>query len=240
MSERLALITGAGQGIGRATARLLAAQGCSLVLVDRDPARVEDAARELGGRGVALDVTDRLAVEALAADVGPLDVLVNNAGIWRFGPLLEVDPVDVTDVLEVNLLGTLWMTRAFAAGLAERRGAIVNLSSVAARNRATGVGSYSVSKAAIEALSQQLARELGPRGVRVNCVGPGLIVTEGTSGSYQGAAASTRAAAVPLGRLGTPEDIAETIVWLCSPAAGYISGQIVYVDGAISAGVPNS
>ncbi len=238
--QRVAVVTGAGQGIGRATARLLAGDGFSVVLVDRDARRVDDAAGEIGGRGVVLDIADRAAVDEFATSITELDVLVNNAGIWRFGPLLDVPAADITAVLEVNLLGTLWMTRALAGALAVRRGAVVNLSSVAAKNRTTGVGSYPVSKAAIEAMTQQLARELGGRGVRVNCVGPGLVVSEGTAASYAGEAADRRAQAVPIGRLGTPADIAAVIAWLCSPGAAYVSGQIIYVDGGLSASVPSA
>lgn len=239
MSARRALVTGAGRGLGAATARELSARGFEVVVADLDGAAAEAVASEIGGRALVLDVADRVAVEAAAAEVGELDALVNNAGIWRFGPILEVDPADIEAVLGVNLLGTLWCIRAFADGLAARQGAVVNLSSLAAHTKASGVGSYTISKAAVETLTVQLARELGPRGIRLNCVGPGLIVTEGTAASYQGEARDRRAASVPLGRLGEPEDIARVVVWLASPESSYVSGQVVYVDGALGAGTPN-
>jgi len=237
--RKVAVITGAGQGIGRATARLLAADGYEVVVIDRDPGRADAVAAEVGGRAVVLDIADRAAVEAAAAAIGEIDALVNNAGIWRFAPLLEADAVDIEEVLAVNLLGTLWCTRAFADGLAARGGAVVNLSSLAAHMRASGVGIYSVSKAAVEALTQQVARELGPRGIRVNCVGPGLVRTEGTAANYEGEAHRRRGESVPLGRVGEPDEIAATIAWLVSPAASYISGQIIYADGALGSGSPS-
>lgn len=238
-SRKRAFVTGGGRGIGRATAHALSARGYEVVVGDLDAVSAARVADEVGGRSVVVDVADRAAVLAVAEAVGPIDALVNNAGIWRFAPILEADPVDIEQVLAVNLLGTLWCTRAFADSLAERRGAIVNLSSLAAKTYASGVGSYTVSKAAVEALTQQLARELGPRGIRVNCVGPGLVKTEGTEANYQGEAGRLRAMSVPLGRVGEAADIAATIAWLASDDAAYVSGQIIYVDGALGAGSPN-
>ncbi len=234
-----ALVTGAGRGIGRAAAHALAQRGYEVVVADLDATSAERVASEVGGRAVVFDVADREAVLAAVDEVGPIDALVNNAGIWRFAPILDADPLDIERVLAVNLLGTLWCIRAFVDSLAERRGSIVNLSSLAAKTYASGVGSYTVSKAAIEALTQQLARELGPRGIRVNCVGPGLVKTEGTEANYQGEAGRLRAMSVPLGRVGDAADIAAAIAWLASADSSYVSGQVIYVDGALGAGTPN-
>jgi 3-oxoacyl-[acyl-carrier protein] reductase len=225
-SPKRALVTGGGRGIGKATARALATRGFEVIVADLDADAAAATAAEV-------------AVEAAAAEVGELDALINNAGIWRFAPILEAEPADIAEVLAVNLLGTLWCIRAFVEGLAARRGSIVNLSSLAAKTLASGVGSYTISKAGVEALSQQLARELGPRGIRVNAVGPGLVVTEGTEANYQGEAARQRAASVPLGRLGAAADIAEVVAWLASSDSSYVSGQVIYVDGALGAGTPN-
>lgn len=237
--QRRALVTGAGRGIGKATAQALAARGFHVVVADLDADSAAATAGLVGGSSIVLDVADRVAVEAAAAEIGELDALINNAGIWRFASIIDADPVDIEQVLNVNLLGTLWCIRAFADGLAARRGAIVNLSSLAAKTLASGVGSYTISKAGVEALSQQLARELGPRGIRVNCVGPGLIVTDGTAHNYQGERRAERAASVPIGRLGEATDIASVVAWLASEDSSYVSGQVIYVDGALGAGTPN-
>lgn len=238
MAEPVAVITGAGQGLGRVTAERLRADGFSVVVVDVDAGRGEEAAAGVGGRFIQCDVSSPAAVGVAAEAIGRLDVLVNNAGIWRFGALIDQDPSDVDDVLAVNLLGTLACCRAFA-GRFDRGGAIVNLSSAAAVMAAPGIGVYSVSKAAIESLTRLLSAELGPRGIRVNAVAPGLIVTEGTAPSYEGGRGAERAAAVPLRRLGRPADIAGVISFLVSEQAGYVSGQVVCVDGGLTASRPS-
>ena len=166
-----------------------------------------------------------------------VDVLVNNAGIWRFHKLVGSNPDDIDAVLRVNLHGTLNCTLAFAEAMATRGGgSVVNFSSAAANMRAQGVGIYPVSKAAVEALTQQLAVELGPSGVRVNAVGPGVIVTEGTRVNYEGEKGAQRARMVPMRRVGEPADIADVVAFLASDDSRYVSGQIIYVDGAITAG----
>jgi NAD(P)-dependent dehydrogenase (short-subunit alcohol dehydrogenase family) len=139
-------------------------------------------------------------------------------------------------VLSVNLIGTLNCCKAFVPGMvASGGGAIVNLSSAAAAMAATVVQVYSISKGAIEILSRQLAQDLGPQGVRVNAVGPGSMLTEGTAPSYAGELKAQRAQGIPLRRIGTPEDIANAVSFLVSDQASYISGQILYVDGGTTA-----
>ena len=182
-------------------------------------------------------MSDKEAVEALAGAVGTIDILINNAGIWRFGPLLSMSVEDTQAVLGVNLLGPLYCSQAFVPGMAEAGGgAIVNLSSAAAATRSPGIGIYPVTKGAIETLTKQMSLEWGPLGIRVNAVGPGLIVTEGTAHNYEGEARARRAQSVPLRRIGDPLDIAAAVAFLASPAASYISGQVLYVDGAVTAG----
>lgn len=231
----VAVITGAGQGIGRATAHRLSADGFEIVAVDVDRQRAEDTAAAIGGRAVAADVRHEESTVALAESLESADVLVNNAGIWHKLSLAESTHEQLRNVLEVNVVGTVNCTKALAPLLSRAPDpAIVNLSSGAAVTNSANLGTYPASKAAVESLTRQWAMELAP--IRVNAVGPGMVVTEGTRENYEGKAGELRARAVPLGRVGTPEDIADVIGFLVSADARYVSGQVIYVDGGLSAG----
>ena len=224
----VAVVTGAGRGIGRAIARRLEADGHKVVGVDKQ-----------AGEGVdeICDVSDAAAVKEAAERIGPVSVLVNNAGIWLFSSLLDMPPDDALKVLQVNLLGAVYCSQAFVPGMAANGGgAIVNISSVAAATRSPGVGMYPASKAAVEALTRQMAMEFGPMAIRVNAVGPGLIVTEGTAHNYEGGRGEERAQGVPIRRTGRPDDIADVVGFLVSDQSRYVTGQVIYVDGGVTAG----
>jgi 3-oxoacyl-[acyl-carrier protein] reductase len=229
-------VTGAAQGLGRAIAERLASDGHDLVVIDVNDDGVEAAAKACGGRGFQADISDRPRLGAIAAEVGPVQILINNAGIWRNGSIIDAADAELDQVLAVNLVGTLNCCRAFVPSIvAAGGGAVVNISSVAAASATHMVQMYSVTKGGIETLTRQLAQDLGPQGVRVNAVGPGAVLTEGSAYAYQGEGYAQRVAGVPLGRIGTPQDIANAVSFLVSDQASYISGQILYVDGGMTA-----
>ncbi len=222
----LAVVTGAARGLGAGIAHRLAADGYEVVRLD-----------VLEADGViACDVSDSAAVAAVAATIGPIDVLVNNAGIWRFGALEDVSPADFRAVIDVNLMGTFHCTQAFGRPMLQQgSGCIVNIVSIAAAAANPSVGAYSASKSAVLALTRQTALEWGPRGVRANAVGPGLVPTPGTGTVYDDPTVrEVRGGAVPLRRLGNDDDIAGTVSFLASKDASYVNGQVIYVDGGLS------
>lgn len=229
----LVVVTGAGQGIGAQLARRFAAAGYQPLLVDRDEEKVQAVAATLGCRAAAFDLTDDEAVATFAAGVPSCAVLVNNAALTTYEPLLDTTTAKALAVLGVNLLAPLSMTRALAGALvASGRGSVVNMSSIAAHYHPASTGIYSTSKAAVEALTRALAVELGPLGVRCNAVGPGTIPTEGSADHYgDDDARRRRATVLPLGRLGSMDDIADAVMFLASEQARYITGQVLMVDG---------
>ena len=238
------IVTGAGRGIGEAICRAAAGAGHRVGVLDIDgdaAARVADA---LDG-AVALEaaVNDEAAViaafDSFTAEVGVPDLVVNNAGIVRFGSLGELDARDWRDTIEVNLTGTFVVGRTAANRMAERgAGAIVNVTSINGVAPGPHAGAYGSSKAAIGILTAQMALEFGPAGVRVNGVAPGFIDGGMSEPLYADPATrEVRTNAVPLRRLGTPADIASVVLWLGSDDAGYITGQNIVVDGGVASSV---
>ena len=220
-----AVVTGAGRGIGAAIATRLRSDGFDVVRLDLEAA--DDV--------IACDVSDPVAVRRVADDVGPIDALVNNAGIWKFGPIESADPDDFARVLAVNLGGTFNCTQAFGSTMLDRGGSIVNVVSIAAHSPNPSVGSYSPSKTAVLAFTRQTAVEWGPRGVRANAVGPGFVPTPGTGTVYDDEEVrAIRAAAVPLRRLGEPVDVANVVGFFAGPESAYVTGQVIYVDGGVT------
>jgi 3-oxoacyl-[acyl-carrier protein] reductase len=230
-----ALVTGAARGIGLATARKLAGAGHEVIIADVNGDAAAEAASSIGAKAVTLDVTDPDSVVACAAGLSTLDVLVNNAGILRGGSLANLSLEDYRAVMDVNVLGPVLMTRACTEALAAARGAVVNLASMSALMPVPGTGVYSMSKAAVLSYTQVAALELAPRGIRVNAVAPGRISTEMTASRQTDPVKEARTdALIPLGRSGRAEDVAEVICWLASPAAAYVTGQVIPVDGGLT------
>ncbi|MEM5328837.1 SDR family oxidoreductase [Paraburkholderia sp. JHI2823] len=241
---KVCVITGAGSGIGAGIARAFASAGAHVALVDRNLAGAEAVAaalREAGAVAQAFgcDVSDEASVGAAADEVrsalGSASVLVNNAGLLRAGSLETVSIADWNQAIAVNLTGYLLCARAFGRDmLAAGKGSIVHVASIAAFNPQTNSGSYSPSKAGVLLLSRQLAAEWGPRGVRSNCVLPGMIRTALSAKFYEEPGfEARRAAATASRRIGEPEDLAGPAMFLASDLAAYVNGSEVLVDGGL-------
>lgn len=235
-----ALITGATSGIGRATATMLAARGAHVLVSGRDAARGDaavDAIRAAGGKAdfIAADLHDRDTARALAQRAvelggGHVDILVNSAGIFPFGPTAETSESDVDAVLGLNVKAPYFLVAELAPAMAERgHGAVVNVTTMVAEFGAAGMALYGASKAAVVLLTKSWAAEFGPAGVRVNAVSPGPTRTEGTAG--MGEALDQLAAAGPAGRPGEADEIAAAIAWLVSDSAAFVHGAVLPVDG---------
>ena len=234
---RTALVTGSSRGIGRALAQGLHEAGCDVVLHGRDAGAAERAAAELGTRHVAFDVTDAAAVARGVEEAGPLDILVNNAGIQHREPLLEVSEDDWRRVLDTNLTSAFLVARTVAREMvAHGHGKIVNVASLQARLARPGIGAYAASKGGLAMLTRSMCAEWGPAGVQVNAIAPGYFATDLTRAlvedeRFDGWVRER----TPAGRWGRVEELVGTLLFLVSPAADYVNGQIVYVDGGMSA-----
>ena len=240
--QRVALVTGGAQGIGRAIALALAGAGADVAVVDLNPEGVASAVAELEATGrrafgftgdVASLAFALEAVEKTAAAAGGLHVLVNNAGITRDGLLLRMKPEDWDAVLRVNLTGAFNFCKAAVPGMIKQRwGRIVNISSVVGVMGNAGQVNYAASKAGLLGLTKSLAREVASRGVTVNAVAPGFIDTAMTQAMPE-KAREALLAQIPAGRLGKAADVADAVRYLASDAAGYITGQVLHVNGGM-------
>ena len=238
LSGRVCVVTGGAQGIGEACIRRFAREGALVVVADIDDARGAALAGELGAMYVHCDVGDKAQVDALVAQTmaahGRIDVLVNNAGIFRAADFLEVTEADFDAVLRINLKGSFLMGQAVAREMAKvGRGSIVNLSSVNGMLAIPTIASYNVSKGGINQLTRVMALALADKGIRVNAVAPGTIATELAAKAVLTSeeARARILSRTPMKRLGDPSEIADTVAYLASDAASYITGEIVVVDG---------
>lgn len=238
MSQKSVIVTGGAAGLGQGIALKFAAEGFRVGVLDLDPAATEAAAQALPD-AVALvaDVTDEAAVQAAVDRFGAPDVLVNNAGILSLGALIDQTPAQFRKVLDVHVMGTFTCAGIAARAMrdAGKGGAVVNLTSINAVTPGPGSGAYPAAKAAIAKLTEHMAVEWGPLGIRVNCVAPGFI-DGGMSAPFYAdpKVRAVRGGAVPYGGLGQVEDIAEAVWYLASDKARYVSGHQLVVDGAVT------
>ena len=247
LENQVALVTGGSRGIGKAIVLKLAGAGAKVAFVYRSKTAEADALvaeiAALGGTAKAYqgDVADPETAgrfgAAVLAEFGRIDILVNNAGVIRDGLFVRMEPSAWREVLATNLDGTFYFCKAVAEQMVfkQRSGRIVNISSVAGSHVNAGQANYSASKGAVNALTKVLAMEMGKRGITVNAVAPGFIETD-MSEAVRNKAGDIIKKAIPLNRLGIPDDIANVVLFLCGPAASYITGQVITVDGGLSLG----
>ena len=240
MTQRIALVTGASRGIGQAIAKRLANEGYLVIgtaTSEKGAAAVNDYLQELGGAGRVLNVQDAEQInqlfDSIEKEFGNVQVLVNNAGITQDGLLMRMDDNAWERVLEVNLTSVFCTSKRAIKGMMKaRQGRIINITSVVAAMGNAGQTNYTASKAGIEGFTRSLAREIGSRQITVNCVAPGFIDTDMTK-DLDEALIQSMLNAVPLARLGKPEDIAAAVNFLASEEAGYITGTVLDVNGGM-------
>ena|SRR5436190_3766549 len=245
LSNQIAVVTGAGRGIGRAIALKLASEGADVACISRTAENSEKIAAEVRALGRkawahAVDVADATAVasasEKILAEAGRVDILVNNAGVTRDGLLMRMSEADWDTVLDTNLKGAFLFTKAFSrAFLKQRSGRIISIASVIGLIGNAGQCNYAASKAGLLGFTTSVARELASRGITVNAVAPGFVETDMTAGLKEELRNSILKQ-IPLGSFGHAEDIANAALFLASPAARYITGQVLTVDGGMVMG----
>jgi 3-oxoacyl-[acyl-carrier protein] reductase len=243
---KVALVTGASKGIGAAIARELAARGAAVAVnYSGSKAAAEKVVAEIeaaGSKAIAVqaNVADPKAigplVDAVVAKFGPIDILVNNAGVYEFAPLEQITPEHFHKQFDVNVLGLLLTTQAAVAKFNPKGGSIINIGSVVGRMAPATGSVYSATKGAVDTITVALSKELGPRGIRVNALNPGLIETEGThtAGLIGSEFAEGAAKGTPLGRIGQPQDVATAAAFLASADAGWVTGQTIYASGGFT------
>jgi 3-oxoacyl-[acyl-carrier protein] reductase len=245
LAGRIALVTGASQGIGRACALELAAAGATVALAARNQGKLAEAVKEIeaaGGRAAAfaLDLASEESIKAAAKAVlerfGKVEILVNNAGITRDGLMLRMKRSDWDDILATNLTGAFLLTQAVLSPMLKNRwGRIIHISSVVGRTGQAGQVNYAASKAGLIGLTRAMAREVASRGITVNAVAPGYIETAMTAALNEEQRVAMMAQ-IPLGRPGTDRDVAQAVAFLASDAAGYITGHVLDVNGGMFMG----
>jgi NAD(P)-dependent dehydrogenase (short-subunit alcohol dehydrogenase family) len=245
LNEQVGLITGGGGGIGRAIARRLARDGMAVAVLDRDAAAAQTVADAIAGLAVTADVTSEIevgrAVDAVLARFGRIDLLVNNAGIAWTGPALDMPLETLEAMLRVNVAGVFITSRAVLPQMIARRtGSIVNLASWAGKTGNAYFAGYSASKFAVIGLTQALAREMAPHGIRVNAICPGIVVDtamraalEAQQRHYRLPQTAEREKLIPLGRVSVPDDVARVAAFLASDEAAYITGESINLSGGL-------
>src|SRR3954452_7590180 len=241
LDGKIAIVTGAGQGIGRGIAEKLAAEGATVVVTDLNEATAKETAEAVNGVGIQADVTSRESVDAMVAQVrrqfGRIDVLVNNAGWDKAGPFVDSDPADWDRVIAINLYGVLHTCKAVLPVMAEQgSGSVVNVSSDAGRVGSSGEAVYSAAKGGVIAFTKTIAREVARHGVTANAVCPGPTDTAlfASMGGDDPKLRESLTRAIPLPRLGRPADLANAVAFLVSDEAAFITGQTVSVSGGLT------
>jgi 3-oxoacyl-[acyl-carrier protein] reductase len=233
LEGKVALVTGASRGIGHAIAEQLLKDGAKLIGTSTSP----EGAKKAPGIGKVLDVRDAAACDRLVEEIrkehGDIAVLVNNAGITRDNLALRMKDADFDEVIDTNLRAVFRLSRAVMRGMMKARwGRIINITSVVAASGNPGQANYAAAKAAVAGMTRSLARELGSRNITVNCVAPGFIDTDMTRALSE-ESKKALLEQIPLGRLGTPQDVAAAVAYLASPAGGYVTGAVLHVNGGM-------
>jgi 3-oxoacyl-[acyl-carrier protein] reductase len=239
LAGKVAFVTGSTRGIGLAIARSLHAAGAKVALTGRDASKAEEVAASLGAGtvGVGCEISDAAqvagAIAAVEQALGPIDILVNNAGLTRDNILLRLSEADWDAVLDANLKGAFLTMRAVTKGMMKRRsGRIINITSIVGIIGNKGQANYAASKAGLIGLTKSAAKEYASRGILINCIAPGFIDTDMTAALPEDAR-KVLLEQIALGRLGSPDDIANTVLYLASDLAGYVTGQVLVVDGGM-------